>query len=232
MTGLIRRHLMVGIIGAALIYLFWLSRPQWSSDMRFWRAVGDASLILLYVTLALGPIVKFLPRAGILLRYRRELGIWFGFFAIAHTIIILDGWVLWDVSQFMGYLYIPAIDRVVRMESGFGMANLLGLLAVLIALPLMATSADWMTRALGASAWKFLHYGVYIIFYAVALHTAYFLYIHYTISFHRTVPDPNWFQIPFAILTAIVIILQVAAFFKTVAYQRRVKSRPAREILL
>ena len=228
MTGLIRRHLMVGIIGAALIYLFWLSRPQWSSDMRFWRAVGDASLILLYVTLALGPIVKFLPRAGILLRYRRELGIWFGIFAIAHTIIILDGWVQWDVPQFMGYMYIPAIDQVVRMESGFGMANLLGLLAVLIALPLMATSSDWMTRALGANAWKFLHYGVYTIFYAVALHPAYFLYIHYTISFHRTVPDPNWFQIPFAVLTAIVIILQVAAFFKTVAYQRRVKSRPTR----
>lgn len=94
MTRLIRRHLVVGILGAALIYVFWLSRPQWSSDMRFWRAVGDGSLILLYLALALGPVVRFWPRAGILLPYRRELGIWFGFFAIAHTIIILNGWVL------------------------------------------------------------------------------------------------------------------------------------------
>ena len=82
------------------------------------------------------------------------------------------------------------------------------------------------------SAWKFLHYGTYIIFYAVALHTAYFLYIHYTVSFHRTVPEPNWFQIPFAVLTAIVIILQVAAFIETVASQRRRTSRAAGESVL
>lgn len=159
--------------------------------------------------------------AGVFLRYRRELGIWFGIFAIAHTIIILDGWVLWDFYQFMGYQYIPAIDQTVRMESGFGMANILGLMAVLIALPLMATSTDWATRALGASAWKFIHYGSYTIFYAVALHTAYFLYIHYTMSFHRTVPDPNWFQIPFAVLTAALVAAQVGGFFKTVASHRR-----------
>lgn len=221
MASLVTRHTIVGLIGAGVIYLFWLSRPEWSSDMRFWRSVGDGSLILLYVTLVLGPAASFLPRAGILLPYRREFGIWFGIFAIVHTIIILDGWVQWDVGQFMGYQYIPTIDQTVRMESGFGMANLLGLLAVLIALPLMATSTDWATRALGASAWKFLHYGAYTIFYAVALHTAYFLYIHYTMSFHRTIPDPNWFQIPFAVLTAILITLHIGAFFMATARHRR-----------
>jgi sulfoxide reductase heme-binding subunit YedZ len=126
----------------------------------------------------------------------------------------------------MGYQYIPAIDQTVRMESGFGMANILGLMAVLIALPLMATSTDWAVRMLGASAWKFLHYGAYTIFYAVALHTAYFLYIHYTMSFHRTVPDPNWFQLPFAVMTGILVALQVGAFLKTVAGQRR-RTSPA-----
>ena len=232
MTALVRRNLIVGLIGAALIYLFWLTRPQWSSDMRFWRAVGDGSLILLYAALALGPVAVFSARARILLPYRRELGIWFGIFAIAHTIIILDGWVLWDFYLFMGYQYIPAIDQTVRMESGFGMANILGLMAVLIALPLMATSTDWATRALGASAWKFLHYGAYTIFYAVALHTAYFLYIHYTMSFHRTVPDPNWFQIPFAVLTTILVALQVGGFLKRVARHRQGSRQPAQERLV
>ena len=226
MTALIGRNLIVGLIGAALIYIFWLARPQWSADMRFWRAVGDGSLILLYMGLALGPMARFVPRVGMLLPYRRELGIWFGIYAILHTIIILDGWVLWDFYQFMGYQYIPAIDQTVRMESGFGMANILGLMAVLIALPLMATSTDWATRALGASAWKFLHYGAYTIFYAVALHTAYFMYIHYTMSFHRTVPDPNWFQLPFAILTGILVSVQVGAFIKGVARDHQ-RPRPA-----
>ncbi len=226
MTALIGRNLIVGLIGAALIYMFWITRPQWSSDMRFWRAVGDSSLILLYMALALGPMARFVPRVGMLLPYRRELGIWFGIYAILHTIIILDGWVLWDFYQFMGYQYIPAIDQTVRLESGFGMANILGLMAVLIALPLMATSTDWAVRVLGVNAWKFLHYGAYTIFYAVALHTAYFLYIHYTVSFHRTVPDPNWFQFPFAVLTAVLVALQVGAFIKTVAKDRQ-RARPA-----
>ena len=221
MAYLIQRHLVVGFIGVVAIYFFWLTRPDWDSEMRFWRAIGDGSLMLLYASLVIGPTASFIPRFRLLLPYRRELGIWFGIFAVIHTIIILDGWVSWDFYQFMGYQYIPAIDQTVRMESGFGMANLLGLLAVFIALPLMATSTDWASRSLGVAAWKFIHYGAYIIFYAVALHTAYFLYIHYTMSFHRTVPDPNWFQIPFAILTGVLVVLQFGAFFRTVALHRR-----------
>ena len=89
----------------------------------------------------------------------------------------------------------------------------------------MATSADWATRALGAGSWKFIRYGAYTIFYMVVLHTAYFMYIHYTTSFHRTVPEPNWFQVPFAVLTAIVVALQAAAFLKTIARQGRSRSR-------
>ena len=222
MNRLIRRHGVVGIIGGVLVYLFWLSRPQWDPEMRFWRAVGDASLIYLYLTLALGPAARFLPRLGKWLTYRRELGIWFGIFAIAHTLLILDGWARWEVGRFMGYQFVPQLDRMVRLESGFGMANLLGLLAVLLALPLMATSADWAIRSLGGAAWKFLHYGAYTVFYLVVLHTAYFLYIHYTESFHRAPPsDPNWLQLPFAALTLAVIILQIGAFLKTVGQQRR-----------
>ena len=165
MSSLIFRHILVGSCGALLTYLFWLSRPEWVSEMRFWRAVGDASLMLLYVALTIGPAARFIPAFRIVLPYRRELGIWFGLFAIVHTIIILDGWVKWDVSLFMGYQFVPEVGRTIRLESGFGMANLLGLFAVVLALPLMATSADWATRALGAGSWKFLHYAAYSIFY-------------------------------------------------------------------
>ncbi len=86
----------------------------------------------------------------------------------------------------------------------------------------MATTADCATRKLGGSSWKFLHRGAYTIFYLVALHTAYFLYIHYTVSFHRA-PPPNadWFQIPFAVPTMAVLILQIGAFFKTMRRRRR-----------
>lgn len=221
MGRVLRRRAIIGIVGVALTYLFWLSRPDWDGEMRFWRAVGDASLIFLYLALALGPTARLFPPAGELLSYRRELGIWFGVFAIFHTVLILNGWARWNVLRFLGYESVPELDRWVRLESGFGMANLLGLVAVLLTLPLMVTSADWALRALGGSAWKFLHYGVYTIFYLVVLHTAYFLYIHYTLHFHRAPPpNANWFQIPFVALTALVLALQIGAFFKTVRQQR------------
>ncbi len=227
LAGLNARHSVVGLM-ALLTYLFWLSRPEWVAEMRFWRAVGDASLMFLYVTLALGPATRFLPSFSMFLPYRRELGVWFGIFVMAHTIIILDGWLQWDVFQFMEYQFVPQLQQMVRLESGFGMANLLGLLAVLMALPLMATSAGWATRKLGGASWNFLHRGASTIFYLVALHAAYFLYIHYTVSFHRAPPpNTNWFQIPFAVLTMAVLILQIAAFFKTMRRQRRVTNRPA-----
>lgn len=215
------RHLLAGGSGLGVGYVFWLTRPEWSPEMRFWKAVGDASLLLLYGTLVLGPAARLFPAAGRLLPIRRELGIWFGLFAILHTVLILNGWIRWNALRLMGYEPVVGLDRMVRLESGFGLANLLGIAAVALAVPLMATSTDWAMRTLGGSAWKFLHYSAYIIFYLVVLHTAYFLYVHFTLSFHREPPTPNWFRLPFVFLTAGVIALQVAAYIATARRRRR-----------
>ncbi len=48
----------------------------------------------------------------------------------------------------------------------------------------------------------------------VALHTAYFLYIHFQ-DFHREVPPPNWLQAPFVVLVLAVAVMRNAAFFRT-----------------
>lgn len=216
------RHVVVGGVASLLVYGFWLSRPQWVAEMRLWRAIGDASLILLYVTLVMGPLARFVPQSAGWLRYRRETGAWFGFLAMAHTVLILNGWARWDLKTFLGYAFIPELGRFVRLESGFGLANLVGLTAMLITLPLVATSADWAVRALGGGAWKVLHYLSYSIFWLVVLHTVYFLFIHFTQHFHRRPPpDPNWFRWPFVALTLAVVILQASAFIKTVQQQKR-----------
>ena len=218
------RHLLVGTIGFALAYVFWLTRPQWSAEMRFWRAVGDGSFILLIFTLAIGPIARLWPAAGRALPWRRETGIWFGLLAFGHTYLALDGWVRWYFMRFFGYEFIPELNRIARIEPGFGLANALGLIAVLWTLALVATSSTWALRFLGASAWKWLQYAAYIIFYLVALHTFYFLFMHYSISFHRQPPvDQNWFRYPFLALTLVIPLLQAAAFVKTVVRYRRVE---------
>lgn len=225
---LLRKNFVVAFLGSLVSYGFWLSRPEWDPEMRFWRAVGDGSLILLVLALVLGPLARLWPIFGRWLSYRRELGVWFGLFALLHTLLILNGWARWNAMKFLGYEYIPELNRVARLEPGFGLANILGLVAMLLTLVLMATSTDYALRKLGGSAWKFLQLSAYSVFYLVVLHTAYFLFMHYTQSFHRNVPEnPNWFRIPFLVLTALVIGLQGVAYLKSLRRQQLKQGRLA-----
>lgn len=199
--------------------------------MRFWKALGDTSLVFLYLTLALGPLARFYRPAGRLLKYRHELGLWFGAYALLHTYLILDGWVRWELARFMGYEFILQAGKNIRLESGFGMANILGLVAVLLTIPLMITSGNWAVRYLGGSAWKFLHLSVYPILYLVAIHTTYFMFVHFSESFHREAAPVNWAQYPFAVATAALFAVQAAAYTKTfLRHRSRAAGAPVSEI--
>jgi sulfoxide reductase heme-binding subunit YedZ len=72
------RHLIIGIIAIILALPFWYGRLDWDSEMRFWRAVGDSSFLLLFFTMIIGPLAKIWLPAGKLVPWRRETGIWFG----------------------------------------------------------------------------------------------------------------------------------------------------------
>ncbi len=218
------KHTIVIAISAVLTLPFWYGRLNWDPEMRLWRAIGDTSFILLLLLLLLGPMSRYSRALTKLLPWRRELGIWFAILAIAHTLLVLDGWVRWDWMRFFGYEFVPQLDRYARIEPGFGLSNLIGIIATLIALPLMVTSANWAVKRLGGSSWKWLHYGAYTVFYLVALHSLYFLFMHYTESFHRVVPENlNWFRYPFLLSTLALLVLQMGAFISTVR-QRRTKN--------
>lgn len=223
------RHAVVVSMSIGVGAAFWFGRLDWDPEMRLWRSVGDTSLLLLYATLVVGPLVRIAPNGittGFLV-FRRQTGIWFGVLALVHTALVWDGWARWDIGRLFGYEFVPQLGRVARLEPGFGLANLMGLAAVLITIPLLITSGDWAMRKLGGATWKFLHYGTYTIFWLVALHTAYFLFFHYTESFHRTVPpNPNWFRFPFIGLTTAVLLLQILAFWKATGRRasRRVRT--------
>lgn len=220
----ILRHLIVGLLAIAITYLFWLSRPQWSGEMRFWKAVGDGAYALLFLTLLIGPLAKIFSKASILVSWRRETGIWFALLAFYHGFLIASGWVMWSVSRFLGYEFVPQLERQVRLEPGFGLANLLGLTALFWAGVLAITSSDTAMRFLGPG-WKWLHSGAYVIFYLVSLHILYFLFINYTLSFHKNVPPPDWFRYPFLLMTATIIFLQTFAFIKTVKAQKEMSHK-------
>ena len=219
------RHLFVGLIAVGLVLPFWYGRLDWDTEMRFWRAVGDSSFVLLFFTMIIGPLAKHWPAASRLVPWRRETGIWFGLMAFFHTFLVWKGWARWDIWRFLGNEFIPELGRLARLEPGFGLSNVIGMVAVVLTLALVATSSTKAVNYLGASAWKWLQYGSYTVYYLVVLHTFYFLFIHYTMSFHRPVPgNLNWFRYPFLILSLIVPALQLSAFVKTVR-QRQAEPR-------
>jgi len=190
--------------------------------MRLWKAFGGVSLFLLWFSVFVGPAsVVFLPFQR-LVSYRRETGIWFFVMALVHGYLILDGWVRFSVWQFFGYQYIPQAEMYLRVESGFGMANLAGLIALVLALMLCATSCDRAVKFLGISSWKWLHTLTYAVFYLAVIHVVYFAFIHYTPSLVRvmqgapTAYPGNPLKYYYLFMFTSVVIVQVLAFIKIV----------------
>lgn len=217
------QHAGVAALSAALFAPFWFTRLEWTPDMRLWRAVGDVAVVLLFLSLAMGPAARMSALAARALSWRRAVGIWAGATALAHGVLVFWGWTQWSVPRLLGYEFVPQLGRTARMEPGFGLANLMGVVALVWLVVMMVTSFDRAVRALGPGGWKWLHTSAYAVFYLSALHAAYFLFMHYTLSFHRAPPPPNWFRFPLVVLALSVVTLQLAAL---VATRNRRPGRP------
>ena len=161
--GALLRHGATLAATALLLLGFWASRPEWSPEMRLWKAVGDAAVVLLLVSLAIGPLARLWRPAGRLVPWRRQVGIWAAVVALTHSLLVIDGWARWSVRRFLGFEFIPQLGREARLEPGFGLANLVGLVALIWLLVLLATSSDRALRSLGPAAWKWLHQGSYVV---------------------------------------------------------------------
>jgi len=208
------RHLAVIILAALGTYAFLLSRSEWSEMHRWNRAVGDMSLVMVALAMSIGPLSRLWPGFRGWIPWRRELGIYSVLLGFIHVIVILAGWVEWDLVRLFGYEFHPGLQRYVMVQHGFGLANVIGILALFYALALALSSNNWSQQKLGAMVWKFLQQGAYVYWMLIVVHTAYFLYLHFQ-DFHRRIPDPNWAQLPFVGLILLVLVLQLAAFMKT-----------------
>ena len=216
------RHVVVLIAAAALVYAFSLVHGQWSPMHRWNRAFGDAAVLLLALTMTLGAAPRLLRASAKWLPWRRELGIYSVVLASVHTVIILDGWVEWNLFRLFGFEFHPIGLQYVMVQHGFGLANAIGILALCIGLVLLLTSSDRAVRLLGATSWKTVQMTALVFWALVVAHTAYFLYAHF-LSFHRATPAPNPLQLPFAFLVLAVLMLRTAAFLTTIS------RRPHRE---
>ena len=202
------------IIAALGSYAFLESRAEWSEMHRWNRAVGDMSLLMVALAMLVGPISRLRKGFQKFIPWRRELGIYGVLLAIVHVVIILNAWVEWDLIRLFGYEIHPQTGQYVMVQHGFGLANSIGIVALFYAVALALTSNDWSQKKLGGITWKFLQQGASVYWLLIVVHTAYFLYLHFQ-DFHRRVPDPNWAQLPFAIIVLLVLLLKFSAFVKT-----------------
>lgn len=219
------RHLVVILMAALGTYVFLESRATWSEMHRWNRAVGDMSLVLIAMSMLIGPCARFTHNLRAAIPWRRELGIHGVLLAVVHTIIILAGWVNWDFARLFGYELHPVTNSYVMFQHGFGLANVIGIVALIYGIVLALASSNWSQRLLGGSVWKFLQQSAYVMWMLIVIHTAYFMYLHFQ-DFHKTVPDPNWLQIPFGILVGLVTLVQFGAFLKTWRNKQKTKTEP------
>lgn len=143
-----------GAAWAAL--LFWRALNGASQEPVDWleRAYGLVALQLIVAGLAVTPLRR---SAGLnLLRFRRAMGLTAFFFVVAHFSV----WAVLDVQS-------PAAvwaDIVKRPYVTVGMG------ALLLLVPLAATSNDASLRRMGAAAWRRLHWLTYAVAVLGAVH--------------------------------------------------------------
>ena len=219
------RHVVVLLVAGIGTYAFLESRASWSEMHRWNRAIGDMSLVLIALSMMIGPAARLVAAFRVAVPWRRELGIHGVLLAIAHTAIILVGWVEWDLIRLFGYELHPLTGNYVMLNQGFGLANVIGIVGLVYGIVLAFASSNWSQRLLGGSVWKFLQQSAYVLWMLLVLHTAYFMYLHFQ-DFHRAVPNPNWAQIPFGGLVLFIAILQLAAFYKTWRAKRKTPGEP------
>lgn len=120
------------------------------------RSLGDWTLRLLLITLAVTPARRLLGWPGAL-RYRRMLGL----FSFTYALLHLAAYVVLD--QFFDW---PEIGRDILKHPFIT----LGMAAFLLLLPLAATSTKSMIQRLGGRRWQRLHRLIYLIGILSVLH--------------------------------------------------------------
>ena len=113
------------------------------------RATGDWTLRFLCITLAVTPLRKLLKQPA-LARFRRMLGLFTFFYGCVH--FLCYSWL--D----MGLVFDDIVRDIVQRPF-----ILVGTSALLLMLPLAATSFNRAIKALGAARWQALHRAVYAV---------------------------------------------------------------------
>ena len=200
-TRLLRHHLPLALGSILSFAVLFVTRPyrDWISRASF--ASAYPALLLLAITLCIGPWNVLRNRRNpISSDLRRDIGIWAGILGLTHAVV--GQCVHLRGRPWLYYLYPQGSHHWSRLRHDlFGFANFTGLGSALVLLALFATSNDVSLRRLGTPQWKGLQRWNYICFGLAAVHT-----VLYQVS------EKRWSAFVFASGTGIVltVLLQLA----------------------
>jgi methionine sulfoxide reductase heme-binding subunit len=169
---LIAHHLPLAVASTlGLLVLVALSPAHGGFSVRQLAApTGDVALVLLGLTLLVGPANLLLQRRNPVNSYlRRDIGTWTAIFSLVHVIIGFQG----HSDRVFGFVDYFVADGWPRFDS-FGLGNWTGLAATVVVVLLLAISTDRSLRQLQIRGWKRLQRLNYALFALVVIHAIYY----------------------------------------------------------
>jgi len=168
---LIRHHAPLLVLSFASVAALYVTRPYKDILSRASFATAYPALVLLAVTLLIGPWNLLRGRANpVSSDLRRDIGIWAGILSVVHTAV--GQCVHLRGRPWLYYIYGPTEHHHAfpLRHDLFGFANYTGAAGVLVVIVLLATSNDYSLRAMGTRGWKKLQRWNYAVFALVAIH--------------------------------------------------------------
>lgn len=160
------------------------------------HSTGTWTLVFLCVTLCITPLRRLLHQAW-LVRFRRMAGLFAFFYGVLHLAIYV-----WLDKFFDFPAMLQDVYKRPFITAGFS--------ALLLMVPLAATSTSGMIRRLGGKHWQMLHRLVYVSAVAGAIH------YYWLVKSDETVPQR------FAAVVAILLAYRLLVTFGGVVYQTSV----------
>jgi len=164
-------------------------------------ATAYPALFLTSAALLLGPFnVLWRKPNPVSFDLRRDLGIWAGISALAHTAVGLN-------VHLRGKMWLYFVDvRHHLRRDAFGFGNYTGVLAAVVFALLLALSNDVSLRKLGAERWKSLQRWAYAGIVLTAAHA---------IAYQQIEKRISPFHVLLYIVFGIVLAFQITAAFKS-----------------
>jgi len=164
-SRLLRHHVPLLIVSCASIAVLYVTRDYKDVISRASFATAYPAIALLSGTLLVGPWNWLRKRPNPVSNdLRRDVGIWAGILAVAHTAI--GQCVHLRGRPWLYYIYGPTEHHhpFPLRHDAFGLANHTGAASALLVIALLATSNDYFLRKLGTREWKKLQRWNYAVF--------------------------------------------------------------------